>query len=151
MNMSLKYASCCILFGNHSRQSWDGMTQVIRTISESHADNMPIVIVDCMCDSATSTSFIQARERFVQKAYSVFIENYYAEGEALRGIEAADVPHAPVFLPYDPSLRQEIVLYSTGRTEEDERVKAFARQLTTEAYQTVTVRIEAWFDEGDLT
>lgn len=95
--MSLKYASCCILFGNHSRQSWDGMTQVIRTISESHADNMPIVIVDCMCDSATSTSFIQARERFVQKAYSVFIENYYAEGEALRGIEAADVPHAPVF------------------------------------------------------
>ncbi|WP_455617075.1 tyrosine-protein kinase family protein [Eisenbergiella sp.] len=140
-----------VLFGNHSRQSWDGMTQVIRTISESHADNMPIVIVDCMCDSATSTSFIQARERFVQKAYSVFIENYYAEGEALPGIEAADVPHAPVFLPYDPSLRQEIVLYSTGRTEEDERVKAFARQLTTEAYKTVTARIEAWFDEGDLT
>lgn len=139
-----------VLFGNHSRQSWDGITQVIRTISESHSDNIPIVIADCMCDSNTSPSFIQDKERFLQKAYTVCTENYYMEGEALPGIDASNVAHEPVFLPYDPSLRQDITLYSTGSAEEDAHVRAFADCLTADTYKAVLDRIEAWFGEGDL-
>ena len=40
------------------------------------------------------------------------------------GINAENVAHSPVFLPYDASLRQDITLYSTGSAEEDARVRA---------------------------
>lgn len=139
-----------VIFGNNSRQSWDGITQVIRTISESHIDNIPIVIADSMCDSSTAPSFSSSKERFTQKAYTVCTENYYAEGEALPGIDATNVAHSPVFLPYDSSLRQDIRLFSTGSAGEDERVRAFAERLMADAYKTVLDRIEVWFGEGDL-
>lgn len=139
-----------VLFGNNSRQSWDGMTQVIRTIAESHSDNIPIVIADCMCDHSTSSSFIQSKEHFVKKAYTVCMENYYTEGEALPGIDATNVAHEPVFLPYEPALKQDITLYSTGSIEDNARVKAFTDCLMTDAYKSVLDRIESWFDEGDL-
>lgn len=139
-----------ILFGNDSRQSWDGMTQVIRTIAECRSDYVPIMIADCMCENSTNPAFIQAKEHFVQKAYTVCMENYYTEGEVLPGKDAVDVAHAPVFLPYDASLRQDIVLYSAGSAEEDARVKAFSDRLTAESYKSVVDRIEEWFGEGDL-
>jgi len=138
-----------VLFGNNSRQSWDGLAQVIRTISESHADNLPIVIADCMCEHTTSATFVQTKESFLQKSYTVCMENYYMEGEALPGREAVNVPHAPVFLPYDMSLQQEITLYSTGSAEADMRVQAFTQRLMTDIYKVVVDRIEAWFGEGD--
>ena len=139
-----------VLFGNDSRQSWDGITQVIRTISESHEDHIPILLADCMCDDSTAATFLHAKEHFIQKAYAVCMENYYAEDEELPGKEAANVAHSPVFLPFDLSLKQEIILYSTGSTVDDERVNAFAKHLAAEAYKTMTGRIESWFGEGDM-
>lgn len=139
-----------VLFGNQSRQSWDGMTQVIRTVSESHEDNIPIVIADCMCSAGTSPDFMREREQFLQKAYIVCTENYYTEGEALPGIEASYVAHSPVYLPFDTALKQDVVLYSSGSSEEDARVRAFAERLKSDAYTMVTKRIEAWFGEGEL-
>lgn len=139
-----------VLFGNNSRQSWDGLSQVIRAISESHIDNIPIVIADCMCDNKTSPFYIQEKEAFLQKAFDVCVENYYVEGEALPGKDAENVAHAPVLLPFDNSLRQDIALYSTGSMEGDTRVRAFAERLTAADYKKVTDRIEAWFGEGDL-
>lgn len=138
-----------VLFGNNSRQSWDGMTQVIRTISQSRGDNPQILIVDCMCDSSTSPLFGMEKEQFTAKSHTVCVENYYNEDEPMPGKDAANEPHSPVFLPYDEALRREIILYSTGKTEENERVKAFAKRLHEEAYKNVTARIEAWFGEGD--
>lgn len=139
-----------VLFGNDSRQSWDGMTQVIHTIADCHMDNIPILIVDCMCENSTSSSFVREREHFIQKAYTVCAENYYAEGEVLPGIDAMDVAHSPAFLPYDASLRQDIVLYSTDSAEGDARVRAFSERLSAESYKSVMDRIEAWFGEGDI-
>lgn len=139
-----------VLFGNDSRQSWDGMTQVIRTISKTREDSIPILIVDCMCDNSTSPSFMPAKDHFTRKAYMVCMENYYTEGEAVPGIEAGNEAHSPVFLPYDEALRREITLYSTGSAEEDERVRAFSKRLTEDSYRLVTSRIEAWFGEGEL-
>lgn len=139
-----------VLFGNNSRQSWDGLTLVIRTISESHTDNIPILIADCMCDNKTSPFYLRERESFLQKAFDVCAENYYLEGEPLPGKEADNVAHAPVLLPFDNSLRQNIELYSTGSVENDARVRAFADRLTAEDYKDVANRIEAWFGEGEL-
>lgn len=139
-----------VLFGNDSRQSWDGLAQVIRTVAGCHADNIPIVIADCMCENSTSASFAQAKEHFTQKAYTICADNYYAEGELLPGKDAVNVAHSPVFLPYDASLRQDIVLYSEEGSQGNSRVQAFVGCLTGNAYKIVTDRIEAWFGEGDI-
>ncbi|MDE7325900.1 MAG: AAA family ATPase [Lachnospiraceae bacterium] len=139
-----------VLFGNNSRQSWDGMTQVIHTVADCHVDNIPILIADCMCENSTSSSFAREKELFIQKAYTVCAENYYAEDEVLPGIDAKGVAHSPVFLPYDASLRQDIVLYSTMDAEEDVRVRAFVERLSAEPYKFVMDQIEAWFGEGDI-
>ncbi len=139
-----------VLFGNSSRQSWDGITQVIRTIAESHSENVPIVIADCMCENRTSPSFLQAKDHFIQKAYTVCIENYYTENDMIPGINAENVAHSPVFLPYDASLRQDITLYSTGSAEEDARVRAFTERLTSDVYKVIVDRIQSWFGEGDI-
>ena len=139
-----------VLFGNSSRQSWDGITQVIRTIAESHSENIPIVIADCMCENSTSPSFLQAKDHFIQKAYTVCIENYYTENDMIPGINAENVAHSPVFLPYDASLRQDITLYSTGSAEEDARVRAFTERLTSDVYKVIVDRIQSWFGEGDI-
>ncbi len=136
-----------VLFGNNSRQSWDGIKQVIRTIAESHED-MPILIADCMCENRTSAAFSAEKERFVTKAYEICVENYYREEEGIPGVESVNVAHAPVFLPFDSALRQEVVLYSRGGQGEEERVEAFVQCLLSEDYQSVAVRIEEWFGEG---
>lgn len=138
-----------VLFGNHSRQSWDGIKQVIRRIAESHVEDMPVLIADCMCENRTSAAFPSEKERFVAKAYEVCVENYYGDEEGIPGIESVNVAHTPVFLPFDPSLRQEIVLYSRGSQEEGERVKAFAQCLLSEEYKAVAARIGEWFGEGE--
>ena len=35
-----------VLFGNSSRQSWDGIRQVLRSIAKSHASDFPVMLVD---------------------------------------------------------------------------------------------------------
>ena len=86
-----------VLFGNDSRQSWDGMTRVIHTVAACHVDNIPILIADCMCENVTLSSFITAKEHFIQKAFTVCAENYYAEDQPIPGIDAEGVAHCPVF------------------------------------------------------
>lgn len=66
-----------VLFGNDSRQSWDGIVQVLRTIAEGHTEDFPVMIVDTMCPKQTSPAFAAAREHFIQKSYTVCVENYY--------------------------------------------------------------------------
>ena len=139
-----------VLFGNQSRQSWDGLAQVLHTISESHSDNVPVILVDCMCDVSTADTWLQAKESFLQKAYDVCVEQYYLEDEPLPGKDAVNIAHAPVYLPFDSALRQEVTLYSTGSAGEDERVRVFAEHLTVEAYKGLLDRIENWFGEGEL-
>lgn len=80
----------------------------------------------------------------------IIFRNCYAEGEALPGKDAVNVAHSPVFLPYDEALRQEVILYSSGNSGEDARVRAFAGKLMSEAYKAVVERIESWFGEGDM-
>lgn len=92
-----------VLFGNSSRQSWDGITQVVRIISENHIDHMPIVITDCMCDNTLTTAFMQEKEFFTRKAYEVCAENYYGEDEELpeiSGKESKQFPGKAVFDKY---------------------------------------------------
>ncbi|MCD7907738.1 MAG: AAA family ATPase [Clostridium sp.] len=137
-----------VLFGNHSRQSWDGLTQVLRTIAESHADDMPVAIVDCMCDGISEAA-LEARKQFLQKAYMVCLENYYTEGEEVAGPEAQGVAHSPMYLPFENDLKRDIKLFSGGSPSDNARVQELAQRLTGPAYEAIKNRIETWFGEEE--
>ena len=57
-----------VLFGNRSRQSWDGLVQVLRTLAKGHSEDWPILIVDSMCEKPTSPMYVSAKTEFTQKA-----------------------------------------------------------------------------------
>lgn len=137
-----------VLFGNHSRQSWDGLTQVLRTIAEGHADDMPVAIVDCMCDGISDTA-LMARRQFLQKAYTACLENYYTEGDEVPGPEAEGVAHSPIYLPFENDLKRDIMLFSGGNPNDNARVQELIQRLTGPAYEAIKSRIETWFGEEE--
>lgn len=136
-----------VLFGNDSRQSWDGITQVLRTIAEGHMADFPVMIVDTMCPNPTAENFTSARERFINKSYTVCIENYYDTEAEIPGIEAEGESHFPEFVSFDHALLQGIELFSDGSQEKNQRVNAYKNILTGESYSKITDRINGWFGE----
>lgn len=141
-----------VLFGNGSRQSWDGITQVLRTIAESHEDDFPLMLVDAMCEKPTSAEYTRSKDAYIRKAYTICMENYYDADGSVPGIEAEGEAHYPEFVPFDDALLHGIELFSTGNREQDERAKAYKELLvgnspTGEAYRRIAGRIKGWFGE----
>lgn len=137
-----------VLFSNNSRQSWEGMTQVIRAIGESHSADFPVLLVDSMCDRPTSPGYGIMREEFTKRAHTVCIENYYDQDSPAPGLDARGVAHAPEFVPFDDQLRHDPFLYSSGNLDQDMMVKAYVKLLTEDSYREITGRIEEWFGEA---
>lgn len=138
-----------VLIGNDTRQSWEGMTQVLKTIAEGHDDDLPIVLVDSMCEKPTSANFAEMKKNFENKSYTVCLENYYSEDSVKPGPEAEGVAHAPVFVPFNDALLQGIILYSSGSSEQDNVVKAYKELLTEKTYKAITDRVVGWFGGED--
>lgn len=136
-----------VLIGNESRQSWDGLTQVIRTIAKGHTEEFSIMIVDSMCERATSDRAVEQRKKFLNMAYTVCMENYYNEGQAMPGIEAKGVEHQPEYIPYDSELMQGFELFSDEYNDSESRVQAYRELLTGSVYKDITKRIQSWFGE----
>lgn len=136
-----------VVFGNDSRQSWDGITQVLRTIAEGHTADFPVMLVNTMCPKPTASNFIQARESFLSKAYTACLENYYDAEAEIPGIEAEGEIHYPEFVSFDDELLQGIELFSDGSQEKNQRVNAYRTILTGESYKKIADRIKGWFGE----
>lgn len=137
-----------VLIGNASKQSWDGLTQVIHTIAQCHRkDDFSIMIVDSMCERATSDRALQQREEFLNMAYAVCVDNYYDKEDAMPGIDADEVEHKPEYIPFDAELLQGFELFSSGKSESDGVVKAYRELLTGKVYQAIVQRIKSWFGE----
>lgn len=137
-----------VLIGNASKQSWDGLAQVICTIAQCHKkDDFSIMIVDSMCERATSDRASKQREEFLNMAYAVCVDNYYDKEDAMPGIDAEEVEHKPEYIPFDAELLQGVELFSSGKSESDGVVKAYRELLTGKVYQAVAQRIKSWFGE----
>lgn len=139
-----------VLFGNDSRQSWDGITQVLRTIGEGHKADFPVMLVYTMCPKNTSNDFVPARERFINKAYTVCLENYYnVEEDVPSGIEDEEAVHFPEMIPFDDELLRGIELFSDGSQEKNRQVGVYKEKLTGEPYKKVSDRLAGWFGENE--
>ncbi|MDE6888666.1 MAG: AAA family ATPase [Eubacterium sp.] len=136
-----------VLFGNDSRQSWDGLTQVLRTIAEQHMEDFPVMIAGAMCPKPTAADFSTARERFMNKAYTICIENYYDTDSEIPGIEAEGEIHFPELISFNDELLHGVELFSDGSQEKNQRVNAYKNILTGESYKKITDRIKSWFGD----
>ncbi len=96
-----------VLFGNGSRQSWEGLALVLQTISAGHRDIMPVALADCLGEVQGGPLYLEQRERFLQKAYTVCLDYYYEND--VPGMEAQNVAHMPVSLPYNSLLRGDVL------------------------------------------
>ena len=136
-----------VLFGNRSRQSGDGLVQVLRTLAKGHSEDWPILIVDSMCEKPTSPMYVSAKTEFTQKAYTACVENYYSESGQIPGIDAEGVPHSPEFVSFDDALLHGVQLFSSGTLEENNRVSAYKELLTGSSYNKIANQIKSWFGE----
>lgn len=137
-----------VLFGNDSRQSWDGITQVIHTIAQGHEDDFPVMIAGAMCPEPGTPEYIPAREHFINQAYTICLEHYYDTNREIPGIEAEDEIHYPEFIPFNNVILHGMELYSDGSQENNQRVIAYKKILTGESYGKITNRIKKWFGEA---
>ena len=94
-----------------------------------------------------AADFSTARERFMNKAYTICIENYYDTDSEIPGIEAEGEIHFPELIPFNDELLHGVELFSDGSQEKNQRVNAYKNILTGESYKKITDRIKSWFGD----
>ena len=138
-----------VLFGNRSRQSWDGIRQVLRSIAKSHASDFPVMLVDSRCDKPTSPYFAKEKNEFIKTAYTAFLDCFYDNEESIEGIDSEEAAHYPEFIYSSDELLRGVELYSDGSREKDDLVLAYRQCLTEDCYRKLTARMEGWFGEDE--
>lgn len=116
------FAHLHVLFGVQSQQSWEGLERVVTRLGEERLERdfpqSDTFLVQCMLQDQGS------KERFGNRAESVFYDHYYAEealddsmleareDDALDLMDATgeDAPHRPEGIPYLPAFSQEVEL-----------------------------------------
>lgn len=138
-----------VLFGKDSRQSWQGMEMVLRSISFSQKEKPFVAIVDSTCGSS---GVITAEEKnsFTSQSYVTCCEAYYSVDEEQPGPEALGEAHSPIFVPFAPALANNIQLYTDGSETKDNELRQIKQLLQNECYQQISQRIQRWFgaEEG---
>lgn len=138
-----------VLFGNRSRQSWDGIRQVLRSIAKSHASDFPVMLVDSRCDKPTSPYFAKEKNEFIKTSYTAFLDCFYDNEESIEGIDSEEAAHYPEFIYSSDELLRGVELYSDGSREKDVLVLAYRQCLTEDCYRKLTARMEGWFGEDE--
>jgi len=107
-----------VIFSTQSRQSWAGMTQVIRRLSQTFenqqtSEQIPLILVHAMGPNLSERGRLGNEEvkRFKDKAYEIFRENYYSEQDTVPDIDDSDAPFTPIIIPFQNDLRGDISLF----------------------------------------
>ena len=74
--------------------------------------------------SAGRTFVFRAKGTVFAEGLTVCLDYYYEND--VPGMEAQNVAHMPVSLPYNSLLRGDVLLFSNGSPQEDSQVKAIA-------------------------
>lgn len=88
----------------------------------------------------------EQRQSFKFRAYTLCCENYYPEDD-VPGIDAEDVAHTPIYIPYMAGLSEEVRLYSDGSGVQDRIVVQAKNVLCSAEYGKIEDRIRQWFGD----
>jgi len=133
-----------VIFGTGSRQSWAGLTHVIRHLASPGVDErLPLILVHSMAPAIGISGRETELQEFREQAYSVFEKNYYSEDETVPDTNNRDEPFFPVVVPYQEVLRGDIALFSRNSTpEESTRLSDFVKNIMTSyPYQDIAEKL----------
>ena len=136
-----------VIFGTQSRQSWAGLTHVIRHLASPGVDKrLPLILVHSMAPARGIAGRETELREFRDQAYSVFQENYYSEDETVPNDNNTEEPFFPVVVPYQESLRGDIALFSRNSTpEESNRLSDLVTIMTDSSYRDIAEKLGRLF------
>jgi MinD-like ATPase involved in chromosome partitioning or flagellar assembly len=132
-----------VIFGTQSRQSWAGLTHVIRHLASSGVDaRLPLILAHSMAPSAGISGREKELAEFRDGAYDVFRENYYSVDEDVPNSNDREEPFFPVVVPYQESLRGDIALFARNSTpEESDRLSDLVKTMTNAPYLEIAEKL----------
>ncbi|MTJ50731.1 KGGVGR-motif variant AAA ATPase [Dolichospermum sp. UHCC 0259] len=138
-----KLSHAAVIFGTQSRQSWAGLTHVIRHLASPGVDErLPLVLVHSMAPAIGILGRdIELRE-FREKAYDLFQENYYSVDETVPDSNDREAPFFPLVVPYQESLRGDIALFLRNSTSEEfTRLSNLVEIMTDSSYKEIAEKL----------
>ncbi|MEA5517137.1 tyrosine-protein kinase family protein [Nodularia sp. UHCC 0506] len=132
-----------VIFGTQSRQSWAGLTNVIRRLARPLAqEQLPVILVHAMAPTLREAGRVEELKAFADKAYQTFQTNYYDDNEIVPNIHDSDAPFTPVVLPLQDDLRGDIALFLRDESpEEASRLSELVKVITSDPYQGLAMKI----------
>ncbi|NEP89264.1 MAG: MinD/ParA family protein [Okeania sp. SIO2C2] len=135
------FSHAVVVFGTQSRQSWAGLTHVIRRLAKPLApEPLPVLLIHALAPGLVVPGREQELRDFREKAYTVFQDNYYSENVPNSTDKEADF--YPIVIDWQSELRREITLFERDYSpEEDSRLSDIIDVLTGKPYQQLAERI----------
>lgn len=132
-----------VIFGTQSRQSWAGLTHVIRRLARPLAqEQLPVLLVHALAPALSDAGRVGILKAFADQAYQIFQTNYYYESEMVPNINDRDAPFTPVVLPLLDDLRGDIALFARDESlEELSRLSGLVSAITSQPYQDLAERL----------
>lgn len=134
-----------VIFGRQSRQSWAGLTYVIRRLSRplfEEREKFPVILVHAMALASLERRRNEELREFKEQAYTAFQENYYYEGEDVPNPDDINEPFSPIILPLKDELQGDISLFMRDESqEESDRLEQLVSLMTNEDYQEIAERL----------
>jgi cellulose biosynthesis protein BcsQ len=132
-----------VIFGTQSRQSWAGLTHVIRHLAgPGEEERLPLILIHSMAPALGISGRERKLKEFREKAYTIFQENYYSEDETVPNSNDQDAPFTPFVVPYQDSLRGDIALFTREETpEESNRLSVLVKIMTDPPYQYIAEKL----------
>jgi hypothetical protein len=130
-----------VMFGTQSRQSWAGLTHVIRHLARID-EPLPLILVHSMSAPQISSSRTTELKEFREKAYDIFKENYYPEDQDVPNLNNMDEPFSPFDIRYNQDLRGDIALFLRDSTPEDKnRLSELVKIMTDSDYKNIAQKL----------
>ena len=132
-----------VIFGTQSRQSWAGLTHVIRHLASPKVDErLPLILVHSMAPAIGISGRETELTEFREQAYVLFQQNYYFEDENVPNSNNGEAAFFPFVVPYQESLRGDIALFSRNSTpEESTRLLNLVTTMTNSPYQEIAEKL----------
>ena len=138
-----EFSHAAVIFGTQSRQSWAGLTHVIRRLAKPLApEPLPLLLIHALAPGIGVPGREKDLREFREQAYSVFQDHYYKPSEDVPNSNDQEASFYPIVIDWQSELRREINLSQRDSTfEEDSSLSNIIDILTGKPYQRLAERL----------
>ncbi|NER05236.1 MAG: AAA family ATPase [Okeania sp. SIO3C4] len=138
-----------VIFGTQSRQSWNGLTHVIRRLAKPLAAKpLPVLLIHALAPGLGIPGRERELREFREQAYTVFQDNYYYYyRKDVHNPNDREAYFYPIIIDWQSDLRREISLFERDSTPDEEgRLSNIIDVLTGKPYQELAERLCSIFE-----